>query len=424
MTALLLGSLALFIVIGMPIAVAIGLAATLVVGASGFPLLSIVPPSISAPNSFTLLAIPFFLFAGHVMEYGGISRRIVDFAYGVVGGLRGGLGHVCVLASMLFGGISGSATADTAAVGGLMIPAMRSKRYDVPFACALQASAGTLGMIIPPSLVMVILGVTANISVGRMFLGGIVPGVLLGLSYMVVMYFHARRHAYPTEAWTPPARVVRSFFPTIPPLLTVVIIVGGLVGGVFTPTEAGAVASLYALLLAFAYREFGLKELGHVLVKTAATTGMVMFLIATSSVFGWILTVNRVPTAITTTFLSITNDPMFVFLLINVILLLIGTFLDPTPIIIILVPLLMPIVQAAGIDPVHFGVVFSVNMLVANISPPAGAPLFVVTGIGEVPLAKVSVAILPFLLASTVVLLLITYVPWLVLAIPNAVMGP
>lgn len=422
MAALLLGSMLVFILLGMPIAFAIGLAALLVTWASGLPLLTVVPTALAAADSFTLLAIPFFLLAGQIMEHGGISRRIVDFAHNLVGWLRGGLGYVCVLASMLFGGVSGSATADTAAIGSVLIPAMRRKGYDVAFACALQASAGTLGMIIPPSVVMVILGVTANISIGRMFLGGVVPGILLGLAYMVVVYFHARGRDYPREPRPPVARMAASVVPAIPPLFTVVIIVAGLVFGVFTATEAGVAACAYALLLSAFYREFHWRALGPMLVQTARTTGMVMLLIVTSSIFGAVMTQLRLPEAMAAFFLSLSDNPLHVFLIINVLLLLIGTFLDPTPIIIILAPLLMPVVTRMGIDPVHFGVVFSVNMLLAQISPPAGVPLFVSAAIGGVPLARLFRPILPFLAASAIVLVLITYIPALVLFLPNQVM--
>ncbi len=422
MAFLLLGSLTALILLGMPIAFAIGLSGLVVMVASGLPLLTLIPTSIAATNSFTLLAIPFFVLAGQLMDRGGISRRIVDFAQCLVGWLRGGLGMVAVVASMFFGGVSGSCTADTAAIGSVLIPAMKSRGYRLPFACALQASAGTLGMMVPPSITMVILGVTANISIGRMFLGGIIPAVLLMLAFMAVVYLHARAQDYPREPRPPVAYVARSFLFSAPPLFTVVIIAAGLVLGIFTPTEAGVAASAYALLLAALYREISLRDLPPIINQTVRTTGMVMLLIVTSSIFGTVMTILRLPEAMATFFLSITNNPLHVFLMINILLFVIGTFLDPTPIIIILAPLLLPVVTAMHIDPVHFGVVFTLNMVVAQISPPAGVPLFVAAGIGDVPVGRLFGPVLPFLGASIVVLLIATYVPELSLFLPRLLM--
>jgi C4-dicarboxylate transporter, DctM subunit len=421
-TVLLLGVMGVLILLNMPIALAIGVAAFAVILYADLPLMGVVQQMVTAADSFALLAIPFFLLAGVIMERGGISRRLVDLASGVVGNVRGGLGHVSILASMLFGGISGSATADTAAIGSVLIPAMRREGYQMPFVAAMQAAAGTLGMIIPPSIVMVILGVTANISIGRMFLGGFVPGILLGGAYMVLMSWHARRHDYPRFQRPPAREIGRRLLVAVPPLGTVVIILLGIVHGVFTATEAGVAAAVYAIILALIYREIRLRDLPRMLLQTGQTTGMVMLLVATSSLFGWVMTILQLPEALSQLFLSVSNSQAYVFFAINILLVLIGTFLDPTPIIIILVPLLMPTIQRVGIDPVHFGVVFSVNMLIAQISPPAGVPLFVSCGIADVPLAKTFGPVLPFILVSFVVLMLITYVPWLVLVIPNWLM--
>ena len=421
-SALLLGVMGALILGNMPIAFAIGIAALAVILSEGLPIMGVVQQMIVSADSFALLAIPFFLLAGVIMERGGISRRLVDFASSLVGNVRGGLGHVSILASMLFGGVSGSATADTAAIGSVLIPAMRREGYDMPFVAALQASAGTLGMIIPPSIVMVILGVTANISIGRMFLGGFIPGILLGLSYMILMSWHAHQRGYPRISRPPAREIWRRFLVALPPLGTIVIILLGIVWGVFTATEAGVAAAAYALALGLVYGEITLRDLPGVLVQTGRTTGMVMLLVATASLFGWVMTILRLPEAMTNAFLSLSSSWALVFFLINILLVLIGTFLDPTPIIIILVPLLMPIVKRVGIDPVHFGVVFSVNMLIAQISPPAGVPLFVACGIAKVPLPNAFLPVVPFMLVSFAVLMLITYVPWLVLVVPRLLM--
>jgi len=421
-SALLLGVMGALILANMPIALAIGIAALAVILFADLPIMGVIQQMIISADSFALLAIPFFLLAGVIMERGGISRRLVDFASSLVGNVRGGLGHVSILASMLFGGVSGSATADTAAIGSVLIPAMRREGYNMPFVAALQASAGTLGMIIPPSIVMVILGVTANISIGKMFLGGFIPGILLGLSYMMLMSWHAHRRGYPRMVRPAVREIWRRFLVALPPLGTVIIILLGIVWGVFTATEAGVAAAVYAIALGLLYGEIKLRELPELLLQTGRTTGMVMLLVATASLFGWVMTILRLPEAMTNAFLSLSSSRAHLFFVINVLLVLIGTFLDPTPIIIILVPLLMPIVQRVGIDPVHFGVVFSVNMLIAQISPPAGVPLFVSCGIAQVPLAKAFLPVVPFMAVSFVVLMLITYVPWLVLFIPNLLM--
>lgn len=421
-SALLLGVMGLLILCNMPIALAIGVAALVVMIYADLPIMGTVQQMVTSADSFALLAIPFFVLAGVIMERGGISRRLVDFASSLVGNIRGGLGHVSILASMLFGGVSGSATADTAAIGSVLIPAMKREGYDLPFVAALQASAGTLGMIIPPSIVMVILGVTGNISIGRMFLGGFVPGILLGLSYMVLMSWHAHRRGYPRFRRPPVREIWRRFLVALPPLGTVIIILLGIVHGVFTATEAGVAAAVYAIVLGLLYREIMLRDLPELLLQTGRITGMVMLLVATSSLFGWVMTILQLPEVLSKGFLSISSSQAHVFFAMNILLVLIGTFLDPTPIIIILVPLLMPTVQRMGIDPVHFGVVFSVNMLIAQISPPAGVPLFVSCGIADIPLAKAFLPVVPFMVVSFIVLMVITYVPWLVLVIPNFLM--
>lgn len=418
-TVLLIGLLILFILIGMPISFAIGIAALAIISVTGLPLAVMVPTSVENAGSLTLLAIPLFLVAGMLMEQGGISRRIVDFAHSLVGSRKGGLGYVAVVSGVFFGGVSGSATADTAAIGGVVIPAMKRKGYKAPFAAALVAASGTLGLIIPPSVVMVILGVTANISIGDMFLGGIIPGLLLASSYMVVVWRHAKKEGYPTEPRVPVKHVAKNAVSAFPALMTVIIIVVGLTGGIFTASEAGAAAAAYALVLFFLYRESSLADLGRLLVRATSLTGTVMLLIVASGIFSIVMTHLQIPQAMATFFLSFSSNPAHVFLVINVLLILLGTFLDPTPIIIILAPLLAPIAISVGIDPVHFGVVFSVNMLLAQLSPPAGVPLFVTAGIARIPLGAVYKPVLPFMLASAVVLVLITYVPTLVMFLPE-----
>ncbi|MGB9660400.1 MAG: TRAP transporter large permease [Moorellaceae bacterium] len=413
MTAILFGAFVVLVILGVPISFVLGIAATLgLVAAGNYPMQVVIQRMFAAVNSFPFMAIPFFMVAGEVMSRGGITKRIIDFALALVGRFKGSLGHVTALTGVIMGGISGSGVADTAAIGSLMVPEMVRRGYDKSFSAALTAAAGSIGLIIPPSIAMILYGVTAQVSIGDLFLSGIVPGVLIGLGFMLVSYVVARRENYPVEeslSWR--ERTVR-FKNAILALMMPVIIIGGIRGGIFTPTEGGAVAAVYAIVVSlFVYREMTFKDLFHALVEAGKKTAVIGFLIATSSLFSWILASERIPEQITTYIISLTENKYMVLLLINILLLLVGMILDSGPAIILLVPILVPVAKSLGIDLVQFGLVMVINLTIGLLTPPVGTALYVACNISDLPLLTLSRAVLKFLVVMLIVLLLVTYVP-------------
>ena len=371
-------------------------------------------------DTFVLLAIPLFILAGAVMEEGGTARRLVDFASSIVGRFRGGLGLVTVLSAMFFSGISGSASADTAAVGSVMIPAMKRKGYDGPFAAALTAGAGALGPIIPPSVLMVIYGVMGNVSVGNLFLGGIIPGVIIGAFLMLLVAVVARKRNYPREAAAGPREIAINFWRALLALMMPLIILGGVFTGVFTATESAAVAVLWAVFLGiYVYRELRWAKLPRILYITGLGSAKVMFLIASASFVGFLLAHQQVPQAIAEGLLRISHKVWIVLLMVNVILLLVGCFVEVAAALIILGPVLIPVMQVLGVDLVHFGVVMTVNLAIGTIHPPVGNCLYIVSAISGESIAKCGIAVIPVAAVMVAALLLITHFPWLVLVIPR-----
>lgn len=378
----------------------------------------------TASESFSLVAVPFFILAGGFMETGGISRRIVVFASHLVGHIKGGLAMVSVLASMFFAGVSGSTAADTAAVGSILIPAMEKKKYGKDLATSIVACAGSIGIIIPPSIPMVILGVTAGISIGGLFLGGFIPGILMGIALMMTSYLFAKKRNLPAEPRPSLKELWQSFCDSILAIMTAVIIIGGILGGIFTATEASVVAAVYAFIVGFfIYKELKFSDLPRIMVHTAITTGVVVFCVATASAFGWILAAEQIPAMLADLVFSISTQPFIVLILINVLMLFMGMILDVAPIIIILVPIIYPIAMKLGIDPIHFGVMTIVNMAIGQCTPPVGVALFVATGISKIPLGEMLGTYYRFIGAMIAVLLLITLVPDLITFIPRLVMG-
>ena len=425
-TVLLFATLVVLLALDVPIAFALGLScvAALLVSDPA----SMIEVARKLASSLTVfypfIAVPFFLLAGELMNRGGLSRRLIEFAQALVGHLRGGLAMASVLASMLFGGISGASSADTAAIGSIMVPAMIRRGYGRSFATSLQACAGSTGAMIPPSCVMIIMGVVANLSIEKLFLGGVVPGVLVGLSLMGMGYWHARKTGVPLEPRASLREVVRGFGRTVFAILMVVIIVGGIMSGAFTATEASVVAVLYALVVGFfVYRELRVSDLLPVLTRVARTTSVLGFLIATAFLFKYVLALEQVPEqmARVLTAASFGNKYLFLLLL-NILLFVIGTFLDIGPALIILVPVLMPAacdpVVGMGIDPLHFGVFVVINLTIGLISPPVGTTLFVACGLSKTTVSEVFPTLLRFLLVLAAIQLLITYVPALVLFLP------
>ncbi len=421
MTGILFGSLVFFFLLNVPIAVAIGLASLSAILWSGaIPPVVLVQKMFTATDSFPLMAVPFFILAGSLMEFGGISRRLVDFANSIVGRFSGGLAFVAIIASMFFGAISGAAVACVAAIGTILIPAMVRRGYDTPYATAVQATAGTLGVMIPPSIPMIIYGVLTGVSIGALFMGGILPGILVGGSLMLVAWVIARKRGYKGDEKASGAKIWATFKDAILALLMPVIILGGIYGGVFTPTEAAVVAVAYGFIVGyFIYRELTLSKLKEILVNTSIGTATIMFIIATSSVFSWILTAQRVPQAVAEAILSVSTNPVVILTLINLLLLFIGTFMETVASIIILVPVLLPVVTQIGVDPLHFGIIIVVNLAIGMVTPPLGVCLFVGCGIGGITLESISKAVWPFILSMILAVLLLTYIPWISLILPR-----
>jgi C4-dicarboxylate transporter DctM subunit len=409
--------------LGMPVAFAMLVGGLVAVWAAA-DLPSVIVPSklFVGLNSFPLMAVPYFILAGEVMNRGGITARIVALAEALVGHLRGGLGHVTVVAEMLLSGISGSAAADASALGSVTIPAMVRAGYRAEFAVGLTAAASTMGPIIPPSILMVIYGSVTGISVGALFLGGIIPGVLMGVSLMVMVYYYAHRHGYrEATARVPLSTVRRRFLEAFWALFTGVIVIGGILSGVFTATESGALACVYALFVGmFVYKELRWRDLPELFVNAAVVTGVSMIVVAAGELFGFILARAHVAGALVGWVTALSTDPTVVWCLIIVLLLLIGVFVEPLPAMLIFIPVMMPLVKLMKYDELHFALVFLMLVCIAAITPPVGLLLYIACAIGKVPVARV--LIWPFVWALTAVVLLTAFVPWMVTVVPDLVL--
>jgi tripartite ATP-independent transporter DctM subunit len=371
-------------------------------------------------DSFPLLAIPLFLLAGMLMSEANITTRIIAFANALVGRITGGLAMVMVISCMFFGAISGSGVADVTAIGSLMLPAMDQQGYKKGLSASLLGCAGSLGTVIPPSIVMIILGVTTGTSIGKLYLGGFIPGVFTGFCLMALAWVYATRmHLPPGEPFAV-GKVVTAFRQAFLSLLTPVIIIGGIITGVFTATEAAAAASAYALLLGlFVYRSLRLSQLPGIFLRVAETTGIILFIISAAALFGWILAAEQIPQRLAAFFLSISQNYYVLLILINVLLLILGTFMETIAIIIIVVPVLMPLVTSLGMDPVHFGVMVTVNMAIGANTPPVGVDLIAACKVGQTTLDDAMPYIWPFVASMTFALICVTFIPPLVTFIPQ-----
>lgn len=406
--------------LGFPVALCLGITSIAALWAQDVPMVLVAQRLFQGMNSFPLLAVPFFVLAGELMNRCGITQRLINFAYVLVGRVPGGLAHTNVVSSMLFGGISGSAVADAAAIGSIMVPGMIRNGYGPGFSAALTAAASTMGPIIPPSILMVIMGVTTGMSIGALFVAGIVPGIMLGIGMMLYSYVVALRRNYPRDT-TPLTfqRFFKEFIAAAPALMAPVIILGGILAGIFTPTEAAAVAVLYAFLLGLAYGTLRWSDFKEVLTSSGVTTAVLLLIIGTANIFSWVLTAEQIPTRMAQTLLAVTENPYMILLLINLLLVFVGMFLEGGAAIIILAPTLLAVATQVGIDPLHFGMIMVLNMAVGLLTPPLGVCLFVVCGVTGLPLGRVTRAVMPFLGVEFVVLLLITYIPALVLTLPR-----
>ena len=423
---LILGSLVLFIAIGVPVAVALGLTATGFYILSGdFHILAMLPQRMfSATTAFTLLAIPFFILAGNLMNTGGITERIFRFANACVGHIRGGLGQVNVVASLIFSGMSGAAVADAAGLGQVELKAMEDRGYDRDFSAAITAASSTIGPVFPPSIPFVLYSSITGVSVAKLFLAGVVPGLLMAGALMLAVWFVSWRTNMARSPRAPMRELFAAFTDSVLSLLTPVIIIGGIFTGIFTPTEAGVVACAYALVLSmFVYPELTLRELPGILWVSLVHTIRVMFVIAAAGFFGWLLVHQRVPNALIDALLGLTTDPTLILAIVVVILLILGMFLEGIAVIVLTVPLFLPVMMEIGVDPVQFGVIMIMCSMVGLLTPPVGMVLFAVSSISGLSVGKLSRALWPYLIGLVVVLILVTYWPAVSTWLPYTVMG-
>ncbi len=414
----------LTVIFGMPIAIALGLTGVLIASVQGiFNPVLLGHVMYQGVDHFSLLAVPFFMLAGTLMEAGGISRRLMEFSFALVGRMRGGLAQVAVVLSMLFAGLSGSAVADTAAVGSLLIPSMREKGYREGFAAALIAAGGAIGPIIPPSIPMVIYAVIANVSVAKLFLGGVIPGITFGLFLMAYSYYEALRHDYPRETSSFSfEKLLRTFQKGFLAFLMPVIILGGILSGIFTATESSVVAAVYAFLVGkFIYGELKWKDIPEVFARAARNTSSVMFIIAVASFLSWVLTSQQIPQTITRSLLSVSKNPLIILILLNIFILFLGCFIDAVSILVLISPVALPLIKIAGIDPIYFGVLLVLNICIGALTPPVGTCLFVASGVGNVDLAKSSRAVLPIVLIAVISLFMAIIFPSVIMYLPEMV---
>lgn len=418
---LLFGVLLALLLINLPVVFALGATAVVwILSVEKIPLVLLVHRMFRGLDSFPLIAMPFFILTGQVLDHIGATRRLMKLAEAMVGHLKGGLAHINILASMFFAGITGSAVADTSAIGSLMIPSMIKQGYKAGFSVAVTAVSSVIGVIIPPSILMVLYAVAVEQSVGKLLLAGALPGILLGVSQMATATWYSHTQGYPTgdkfnfgKFWSSAKSAFLSF-------LVVLIIVGGIYGGVFTPTEAAVVAVLYAMCLGFfVYRNLTLTDLPKIFIEAGLVGASGVFILTTTSVFAWIVTSENIPKMIIDAIFTITTNKVLILIFINVALLICGTFLPGIAAIIVLAPILHPIGMELGLDPIHFGVIVVLNLSIGLVSPPVGPCLFVACAIGRCSLSNAIKPLIPLYLASIVALLLVTFIPWFSLAVPN-----
>lgn len=413
----LFGSFFVLMLLSVPVGYAIGIATLFsILSTHSLPLISIIQNSITGVDSFPLMAVPFFMLAGNLMTNGGIAKRIVDFANILFGKITGGLAIVTTVSCMFYAALSGSAIATTSGVGSFMIPAMEKRGYDKGFAASISAAAGSVGVIIPPSIPFVIYGVTVQSSIGDLFLAGIIPGIMMGIALILVAYFYSKKHNYAgvdRETKITMKDVWKSFINAFWALLMPVIILGGIYSGIFTPTESAVTAVIYCIFISvFVYKEMTFKDLYEAFRTTIEINGITTFMVALSTVFAIYLNVEHIPALIADWLLAITSNPIVLLLIINVFLLFVGCFIDNIPATIILAPILLPIVQSLGMSPTTFGIMLTMNLAIGFVTPPYGIDLFVASAIADISIGRMVRSTMVCLLALLAVLFLITYVPW------------
>ena len=417
MILLLIILLFALIIIRMPIAFSLMTVSIIGIGWTGIEFLEIIPRKMYfGINNFSLLAVPLFVLAGEIMSKGGISERIVNFSKLLIGPLPGGLAMVVIISSVFFAALTGTAIAAAAAIGGMLLPLMKKEGYDEGFSSALVASASTVGPIIPPSIIFILFGVMANQSISDLFIGGIVPGILMGVGLMIYSYFVGKKNNYKSMDSFPPVKdVLLGFKDAILALLMPAIIIGGIISGLFTATESGVIAVLYAILIStLVYKELTFKKLYDALISSTKTSVGIIFLIGSAAVFIWFVSFNNVPEQIQNMLGIFAENPLLLLLVINIVLLIAGTFIDTISAVTIFTPIFLPLILATNIDPIHFGVIMAVNLSIGMITPPVGVCLFVVSSISKVDIKKIIKAIVPQLAILILILVIITYVPWLI----------
>ncbi len=422
----LLGIFFVLLFLNVPISFCIGLATlgTMLLSMDLLPALTTLAQRMAGGlNSFALLAIPFFVLSGLLMGRGGIAKRLIECAMALVGALPGGLALVNVLSCMLFGAISGSAVAATSAIGSFMVPEMKKQGYDDAYSAAVTAAAATTGMLIPPSNIMIVYAIASGgVSIAALFVAGYLPGILLGVALMIVCAGYSRLKGYPVGARLPLKLVFSKIAAAIPSLLMIVVVIGGIIKGAFTATEAGAIAVVYSFVLAvLVYKEVAWADLGKILLKSTETTAIVLALIATSAAMSWILSYENIPQSITSGLLALSENPIIILLIINLILLVVGAFMDMTPAVLIFTPIFLPVAVELGVSPLHFGIMMILNLSIGLVSPPVGSVLFVACAVAKVKLEQMIKPLLPMYAAMFVVLMLVTYIPAISEWLPSVV---
>ncbi|SED56993.1 TRAP transporter large permease [Rhodobacter sp. 24-YEA-8] len=409
---ILFGGFGLFLAIGLPVAFGIAIASLVAIWYNGFPMAVFGQRLFTSVDSFPLMAIPLFMLAGALMGHGGITTRIISFALSIFGNIRGSLAQVVSASGVVMGGVSGSGVADVAALGSVMIPEMKKRKYDAGFSAALVACSGSLALILPPSIAIIIYGVSAQASIGDMFLAAIAPGLMIGIGFSLYAYVYARMKGLPREGGVSNAEKWRRFKDASWSLLMPVIIIGGIRMGIFTPTEGGAVVAVYAFVVGmFVYKEITISKIPQICIEAAIGTAVVAAIIAATSLFGWLLTNAQLPQAIAAAILSLTDNPILLLLLINIMLLIIGMFVDSGPAILLMTPILAPVANSIGVDPVQFGLIMVINLTIGLLTPPVGTALYLASSISGVSIMRLTRAMLPFWGIMLFVLMLVTYVP-------------
>lgn len=420
---LLVISFLILLSIGVPVAWSIGISCLLTLAVSIDSLAAFTTMAqrmATGLDSFSLLAIPFFILAGQIMNQEGIAHRLINFAKALIGSMPGGLIYVNVIAAMLFGAISGSAVAAASAIGGILGPPMEKEKYSKEFGAAINVTASTTGLIIPPSNVLIVYSLASGgVSIASLFLAGYIPGILMGLALMLVAAVWIKKKKYPPGEKTSAKKIATTFLDALPSLLLLVVVIGGIVSGIFTATEASGIAVLYTLILAIIYREINLNKLHKIFLSSVVTTSIVLLLIATSMGMSWVMSFENIPQTVSDALLGLSDNKYVILIIINLLLLFVGTFMDMTPAILIFTPIFLPIMKSLGVDPVHFGMIMVMNLCVGLCTPPVGSVLFIGVGVAKTTIQKVMKPLLPLYVAMAIILLLVTYLPQISLWLPG-----